>query len=63
MKARERGAAQERRIAAENEADEILEDWLLDRVAVKFQGDALEPIDVGKRDRYRAGLVIGMKRN
>jgi hypothetical protein len=37
VKARERGAAQERRIAAEYEADEILEDRLFDRVAVKFR--------------------------
>ena len=61
MEPRERGAAQEHRVAAKDQPHEILENRLFDRIAVEFQGDAIEPIHVDQRHRDQTGLIIGTK--
>ncbi len=43
-----RRASQERRAAAENESDQIFERRFVDRVAVKLQAHAIEPVDIGQ---------------
>jgi hypothetical protein len=43
VESRQSRAAQERLVAAEDQSHEILEDRLLDRIAVKFQRDPIQP--------------------
>src|SRR5215467_208591 len=56
-------AAEECRIAAQDETNEVLEDGLFDHVAVEFQRDAVEAIHIDQRNGNDAGLIIGSKRD
>ena len=62
MESRQWRTAQEGRIAAKDQANEIFEDRLLDRIAMKFQGDPIDPVDVDQRHHDEAGPVIDVTR-
>ena len=63
MEPGERCAAQEHGVAAEDQAHEILEDRFFDRVTVKFERDAIEPVDVGQRHGNQTSLISDVKRH
>ena len=63
MQAGEGRAAQENRIAAEDQAHEIFENRHFDCFAVKLQRDAIEPVYVGERHCDQTGLILDMKRD
>src|ERR1700682_473275 len=63
MEPREWRATQKRRVAAKHQAHQIFEDRFLDRIAVKFQRDAIEAVDVDEQHTDNAGLVVDPKRD
>ena len=61
MQAGERRATEESGVAPKDQPHEILENGLVDRLGVEFQRDAIEPVDVSKRNSHRTAFVVDVE--